>query len=420
MKRKECVLNLLLRRAGKINNFETWWFSIFNLKNWFCVFIFILLPSFARAEKLKLLVLPLSDGTSYVYSVNLKKTCSFEGVDEVITTKLKLGKKGNWFIENINLLQKKINFEIETKEINVNHVVFSLNSAKNLTFEFSFAKPDCKLVKTLHFEDKAYSLDEIYIEYKSALFSPVIKKVNIVNNGVDTDLSLYPWALHGALPVYELSAGPALNIHSNIRLNNLNTFEKNNPIVEPIPAFFFRYGPLFLNKDGLGSLLYHTDEFSLLAMGLLEGEPYKAKGLHERKKGLFVGSILKYNLFELFYYNDFFKNKGYNIKLNLAPEFYVRVDWKFIPQIFVQYWDSKYVDYYFGVKPDESISGMKNFKGHHTINFGTMFEVMHYVGNWTFIGDIGVKSYGKEVFTSPTVVRKNEVRFITSVLYRFF
>lgn len=386
----------------------------------FLILSFILLLSSARAEKFKLLVLPLSDGTSYIYSANLIKKCSFEGVEKILTTKLKLGKQENWFIENVNFLQNKINLEIETKEINEDHILFSLNSAKNLTFEFSFDQSNCNLVKTLHFNDKVYNMDEVYIEYSSTFFSPVVKKVIIVNNGVDTDLLLYPWALHGAIPTYELIAGPALNIHSNIRLNNLNRYEKKNPIVEPIPAFFFRYGPLFLNKDGLGSLLYHSDEFTFLAMGLLEGEPYQAKGLEERKKGLFLGSIFKYNLFELIFYNDFFKNKGYNLKAKLAPDFYLSMDWKFSPQVFVQYWDNKYVDYYFGVKQTESNSSMKTFKGYQTINFGAMLEVMHYVGNWIFVGDIGLKCYGKEVFSSPTVVRQNEVRFITSVLYKLF
>ncbi|MDO9180787.1 MAG: DUF4833 domain-containing protein, partial [Bacteriovorax sp.] len=285
----------------------------------FSILSFLIFPSIACAEKINLLSLPLSDGTSYIYSANLKKNCSFVGVNEVLMTKLKLGRIGNWFIENVNLLQNKINLEIDTKEINEDHILFSLNSAKNLTFEFSFDQSSCLLKKTLHFNDKLYSLDEIYIEYSSTFFSPVIKKMIIVNNGVDTDLLLYPWALQGAVPTYELNAGPALNIHSNIRVNNLNTFEKHNPSIEPIPAFFFRYGPIFLNKDGLGSLVYHSNEFSLLAMGLLEGEPYLAEGLHERKRGFFLGAIVKYNLVELFYYNDFFYNKGYNMKLNIAP-----------------------------------------------------------------------------------------------------
>ena len=69
------------------------------------------LNSFA-SERIKLLVLPLSDGTSSVYSVDLVKSCSFEGVSEIHTTHFQIGKKSNWLIENVNLLQNKINFEI--------------------------------------------------------------------------------------------------------------------------------------------------------------------------------------------------------------------------------------------------------------------------------------------------------------------
>lgn len=386
--------------------------------------VFTVFSSTAYAEKLKLLVLPLSNGTSYIFSANLKTKCTFEGVNEIQTTQLKVGKRENWLIENVNFLQNKINLEIDSKEISANSIVFILNIAKNLKFEFSLDKSannsTCTLKKILYFNDKIYDLDEIYIEYTSPFFSPVIKKIHIANKGIGTDLYLYPWALHGQISTYELNAGGALNIHSNIRVKNQNIFEKNDPTVEPIPAFLFRYGPFFLSKDGLGSLIFHYDELNVLVMGLLEGEPYLSAGLHERKKGIFLGSMLKYKLVDFFYYNDFLSDKGYNLKLNLAPEFYADPDWKFIPQIFVQYWDKKYVDYYFGVKSDEQGSGMKPFQGRATVNFGTMLELIHYVDNWMFSLDIGVKSYGREVYTSPTVVKKNEVRFITSVLYKIF
>lgn len=182
----------------------------------------------------------------------------------------------------------------------------------------------------------------------------------------------------------------------------------------------FRYGPFFINKDGLGSLVYASNKLSLLALGILEGEPYKSDFLEERKKGIFLGTLLKYDFLQIFFYKDFFKDKGYNLKTTIAPEFYLSMDWKFSPQIFVQYWNTSYVNYYFGVKPTEVDSGMNVFNGHQTVNYGFMLEATHFVNNWIFVIDLGIKSYGKEVYTSPTVVKKNEIRFITSVLLKLF
>lgn len=380
---------------------------------------------FAQAEVIKLLSVPLGDETFFDYSVDIKKECTFEGVDSIMIPSYELAEKSNILLTKISFFQKKLNLEIDESEITNNRITFSLKGATNLSFEFIYKKsnstPSCNLVKVIHLNDKKYNMDHIDIDYNNFLGSPVIQKLIIKDeNHQDSDVYLYPWQLRGQISAYELNIGPALNIHTNIRLNNLNTFEKSDPVVEPVPAFFFRYGPIFLNKNGMGSLLFHSHEFSILGMGLLEGEPYKTPGLLERKQGIFAGTILKYDYVELTYYNNFFKNKGFNLKLNVAPEFYYKLSWKFTPQVFAQYWDNKYVDYYFGVSPEETVSGLKAYKGTHTMNYGTMFEVVHFVNKWTFLTSAGAKFYGKEVYSSPTVVKKTELRFIASILYKVF
>ena len=236
--------------------------------------------------------------------------------------------------------------------------------------------------------------------------------MTIIGDDNYQNVLLYSWALHGQISTYEFSAGLALNLHSNIRINNLNRFQKNDPVLEPIPAIFFRYGPVFFSKDGLGSLLYHSGDFSLIAMGILEGEPYQTTSLKERIQGVFLGSILKYNFFEFIYYNDFFNDKGYNLKLKINPEIYSSMDWKLSPQIFVQYWNSDYLDYYFVVN--------KVYLGHQAINYGAVMEGIHYVANWSYIIDIGFKNFGKEVYSSPTVSKKTELQLTTALLYKFF
>ena len=145
-------------------------------------------------------------------------------------------------------------------------------------------------------------------------------------------------------------------------------------------------------------------------MAIIEGEPYEAADFNERKQGIYLGSIVKFNLLELIYYNDFFKEKGYHFKLNLAPEFYFNTDLKFKPQVFIQYWDKKYVDYYFGLSPNQL---------NQAVNYGTVFEIVHFKGRWTYLINLVVKFYGREVFSSPSVVRSNEIQLVTSLLYKF-
>lgn len=392
------------------------------LKN---ILIVILLYSttLVYAEDINLLSIPLGDGTSFDYNIDAKKACSFEGVTEIVYSSFEKERKTNFLLDKLSYFQKKLNLEIEKQNISAKKITFSLKGSENIKYEFLYNKnsKDCELEKILYFNDKIYNMRDIDIDYSTILSTPVIKKVTIKNEEKKKkDLVLYPWQLKGEISAYELKIGPAVNIHSNIRLDNLNKFEKNNPVVEPIPAFFFRYGPFFLNKDGLGSLLYSKDDFTILGMGILEGEPYRAQGLHERKKGAFIGSILKYDFVEFTYYNDFFKDKGYNLKLNLAPEYFYTMAWKFTPQAYIQYWNKSYVDYYFGVKNEEVSSKWKSYQANPTINYGGMFEVNHFVKQWQFIVSTGVKFYGKEVYSSPTVTKKEEFRFIASVLYKLF
>lgn len=385
----------------------------------------MLLTNSAHAEPVTLMAIPLGDGTSFDYTVDLKEPCSFQGVTEISYPSFEQSQKINFLLDKLSFFQKKLNLDIDKKEITPERITFSLKGSRNLYYEFFFKNaeksPGCNLVKVLHFNNKTYNLEHIKVDYNTILKSPVVEKIIIHDdNDAEEDLYLYPWQLRGQMSAYELNIGPAVNIHTNIRLNNLDKYQKNNPVVEPIPAFFFRYGPFFINKNGIGSLLYNSGDFSVLGMGLLEGEPYRAQGLYAREQGAFLGSILKYDYVELTYYNDFLQNKGYNLKLNLAPEFFYRLSWKFSPQAFIQYWNRSYVEYYFGVKPEEVSSQWKYYRGSPTINYGTMFEVNHFVKKWTFAVSTGVKFYGKEVYSSPTVTRQNEVRFIATIMYKVF
>ena len=371
-----------------------------------------------KAEIVKLLEIPSGTGGWLTYAVEAPKKCSFSGVKNLLLPDLDQGEKGNILLDKLNFYQRKINLEIERQEITSEKILFSLKGSRNLTFAFSY-DPDCKLKKVLHLNKKQYDIDEIDVEYNDILLSPVVEKLRF-KNGEDADLLLYPWALRGQMSSYEFNLGIAANIHSNIRKNNTKNFENTDPVLEPIPAFFFRYGPFFLNKNGMGSLVFYWKDLSILAMGVSEGEPYSTSGLIDRNRGIFLGSIAKYGIVDVTYYNDFFEDKGYNVKATIAPEFYLDLHWKLSPQFSVQFWDKKYVNYYYGVRPQELQSGYPVYETDGTLNYALMFETVHFIQKWTFIGSAGMKFYGSEVYHSPTVNRKNEVRLIASILYKIF
>jgi hypothetical protein len=63
---------------------------------------------------------------------------------------------------------------------------------------------------------------------------------------------------------------------------------------------------------------------------------------------------------------------------------------------------------------------MNSYRTHHAINYGALMEGVHYVANWSFVLDLGIKNFGKVVYLSPTVRKKSELQFITAVVYKFF
>ena len=382
-------------------------------------FLLLSLSPILEAKVIVLLSVPLNDGGKHYFAVDLVEKCNFKGVNEILSPDIIEEDGGNVVVDKLNQVQKKIALEIEEQTITPELITFILKGSQNVKFEYSFQ--DCKLQKVINFNEKKYVMDTLDIDYDNALGSPVVQKINIMNADKKIIETLYPSQLQKQIASYEFIFGPVVNAYTNIRYTNQKTFLKNHPVIKPIPGFLFRYGPLFLNRDGLGSLLYTSGDFTALLIGVLKGEALIAPGLSERKQSLFLGGIFKYSFLEFTIYNDFFKDKGYNAKLNFTKSFHHFLKWKTTPSAYVQYFDDKYVDYYFGVtKPESITSGLRAYEGKHTLNYGINFEVNYMIDRWTVIANIGEKWYGSSVHSSPTVVKKNETRGVLGILYKLF
>ena len=138
------------------------------------LFLWILFSYKTKADMIKLLEIPLDNGRLSTYSVNQIKKCSFEGVHEIQSSELIVDRKGNKLIQQINLLQRKLNYKVTRPLFYSDYIIFSLSNASNILFEFSLE--DCILKKKIHMNDKTISFEEVDIEYDNSLNSPVIKK----------------------------------------------------------------------------------------------------------------------------------------------------------------------------------------------------------------------------------------------------
>lgn len=218
----------------------------------------------------------------------------------------------------------------------------------------------------------------------------------------------------------EAHLGIGVYSYDNIRLNNQKTFLKTKRIYEPIPTFQFRLGPLFINKDGAGIALAYFKYVKLIALALYEGEPYRTDGMEERKKSFHIGGGFRIFDLEILYYQDIqSRSNGKVLKVFYAPSF-EKKNYIFSPRVYAQFWDSKYVDYFFGVKSNEVTSARSQYRGKRTTNYGFMLQNVWNNGNMKYILSGGYKFYGPPVYNSPTVTRKNEQRIVLGIMYKFF
>jgi len=224
----------------------------------------------------------------------------------------------------------------------------------------------------------------------------------------------------------DTSLGFALNPRTNIRPSEIEVkysgllYTKNNPIIEPIPILFFRFANIFINKDGGGMAFAHTTNFKLRAFIMNDGEGYKTEGMSERKNSFFAGGLLQLYFIQFKYMRDIEKiSNGQNLRVDLFKEHY----WgqlKFEPHFGIQYWSKDYVNYYYGVKANETSTNRPLYNPKGTVNYTVELRFIQTSGNAKYILIPMYKNYGKEVARSPVVERDEEFRLTFGVLWKLF
>lgn len=318
---------------------------------------------------------------------------------------------------------EKVYFGIDHQEVGQGRFSFYLNSLKNLRFDVEAKRVGKKCIfdKTVTFEEITYPIEFIRTHYHHRLAFPTLNYVEFFASAPTPILIIENYQARGYFPFYEFKLGAAMNIHTNIRPRDKRLFHRQNPIYEPRPAFMVRYGPLFLNNDGLGSLLLPLEHFTLLAAFILEGEPYEAQNLRDRRQSIYFGPLIKSHFLEVHYYREIMEqHRGEVLKISLAPEFAVLSNFTVNPRVFYQLWDNRYVDYYFGVNRAEAQHFGGPYKGQQTENYGFSVQNTLKYKKFEYFASIGMKFYGKSVKDSPLTIKDYEYQLFTGFLYNFF
>lgn len=368
-------------------------------------------------ERLVLLEIPMSDPKfKVVYSIKTER-CEFAKESKVNVAMVETLKKNKQDKEKLDFIEK-IYFDIDEEKLESTELSFKLKTASNLTLKFKFV--ECQLHQRVLIDDHVFKYDSIEVKYNTTLGAPVLKKLLLTSS--DGTQTIYPHSLKGHLPLYELSVGGALSIRNNLRPQNEKTFLKDDPILEPIAVFLFRYATFFANRDGLGHALFAYDGLVLLGAAMYDGEPYERAGLRERRKGIFLGPLLRWKFLEVKYMRDWIRQKrGEELKIMLSHEFRPSLNTQIIPNIYAQFWNDDYAHYYTGVDAGEAArTGFAPYQGQSAVNYSLMCRIIHNQQQLAYVADFGIKLLDPVIYKSPIITDKYELRLALGLLYRVF
>lgn len=223
---------------------------------------------------------------------------------------------------------------------------------------------------------------------------------------------------------FELSLGVGLSVAENNRLRNTAEYFQGTYSVEPRPFAFFRVGPIAFSSEGAGVALIYLDNFKILGTFFYDGEPYNADGLtYERGRSIFAGGVIHlYHLVLMGFQDVEEKSNGRIFKVTSKPEFQVVDNWTFSPRMYVQFWDDKYVDYYYGVGAEEvdTSIGRTSYVGRAAVNYGFDLRNVFKSGHLKYLFEVGIKYFGRTVADSPTVTDDKEVRANFGIILDLF
>jgi outer membrane protein len=202
----------------------------------------------------------------------------------------------------------------------------------------------------------------------------------------------------------------------------------------PLIAYENRYvklgGPnLEIKLPGIELSESQRLDFSVVTR-LFDRAGYEAKdspalaGMAERKSSVWFGARMEWA-------NDFAdvklewlgasgNSKGQRLALGLERKIMASPNLMLIPQVGLEWVDKKYVDYYYGVRANETRAGRAAYTGKAALNpeIG-LTGIYRFDRHHSMMLSVGMRSLGKEIKDSPIVDRSSENRVMLGYKYSF-
>ena len=176
--------------------------------------------------------------------------------------------------------------------------------------------------------------------------------------------------------------------------------------------------------------LYSGDSLSLRLRARFAGDGYDAgdspflSGMEDRKASLWLGGAAIWRTDIATFTGELLgdtmgNSKGTRLKLQ-ADRRFAAGSFGFTPRVAMEWLDRKYVDYYYGVQPDEVRADRALYEGQSTANLEVGLRLDYSPSrNHSVFVDVGATRVGKGIKDSTLVDRAGQAAVSAGYLYRF-
>ncbi|MFY9512689.1 MAG: MipA/OmpV family protein [Rubrivivax sp.] len=166
-------------------------------------------------------------------------------------------------------------------------------------------------------------------------------------------------------------------------------------------------------------------------VGQYDGSGYEADdapvlaGMAKRKAGFWAGAKAKWHNGVVDVGAEWLadvsgRSKGQRFGLGLEKTWHLGTQLLLTPRLGAHWLDSKFIDYYYGVRSSEALAGRPAYAGRAGVNLELGLRAMLRLdGQQALMFDAGVTSLASEIRDSPLVGRSSDNRVLLGYMYRF-
>lgn len=205
---------------------------------------------------------------------------------------------------------------------------------------------------------------------------------------------------------------------------------ENSQIVAPLIEI--NYGKIYVQGIQAGYKFFDTDKFRLDARagivfnGLDPDDSPALEGMNKRRPTIEGGVVFdwkpgKYRLSTGVYTDLLGRSYGQQVSSDFSRTWtFNRFQWGFTPSVGVVWQSSNFVDYYYGVTPEEARPGRPPFRGSSVVNFrSSLFAFFFFNMRIRAVGLVRIQRLDNEIIDSPIVDQSRGIFATLGVVYRF-